>query len=365
MGKRYKAADIWRAIALLVMMVYHAWVLAGSPLISNCLVSNIVRLGGELGVTLFFVLSGFGIYYSIRANCERNVSFHWKEYLWARFKRIYPNYFFAIILALGLTNAAVYLQFGRIKDILLHLVFLHNFFPESHGSIISVLWTMGVIVQFYLLAPLLYKPIQKNKAVALSLSIVFSIFAKYLIFHIILPNYEVPVIYYFIFSRQIYSALDNFVIGMFLAALVEKDRKAKNRKNIVEEILGFGILFLWCEWGNRNGVYSDNITGYVWHSGLAMCLAFILYFAITAQRTYSNRISKFLLWIAKYEYGIYIWHYLVMENILNRSNIYMDMVSNGLYCYLILLLLIPAIAIGFIISKAVDALTVEVLNNQH
>ncbi|MBV8727331.1 MAG: acyltransferase, partial [Candidatus Eremiobacteraeota bacterium] len=44
---------------------------------------------------------------------------------------------------------------GVVRDIVTHVLFIHNWFADTYGSINGVLWTLGVEVQFYVVFPLL------------------------------------------------------------------------------------------------------------------------------------------------------------------------------------------------------------------
>lgn len=159
--KRNKSIDILRAGALLIVLTYHLWVLTGSVAIMLPIVDTIVPLGGELGVTLFFLLSGYGIYYSLKITEQKNGKIKYLVFLKKRLKRILPQYYFNLIFLLLFTGAAVYLSVEHILDILTHFLLIHNLFPDYHGAINGVLWTMGVIFQFYLVAIPIYSFIKK------------------------------------------------------------------------------------------------------------------------------------------------------------------------------------------------------------
>lgn len=62
--KRIKNIDLLRAGAILYIMLYHCYVLSGQPWQAHTAIHTILTLGGEVGVTLFFLLSGYGIYLS-------------------------------------------------------------------------------------------------------------------------------------------------------------------------------------------------------------------------------------------------------------------------------------------------------------
>lgn len=363
MKRKYTGADIYRTVALLWVMCYHCWVMMGYPAINNTILLVAVKLGGEIGVTLFFILSGFGIYFSIASNESRNGMFRWGQYLKARAKRICPNYYFSLLLVMAFTGSAAYVGINGIWDILAHLLFVHNLSVSTHGSINGVLWTMGVIVQFYLFAPLLYKSVKKHPYLTLFFSIAFSILIKIILFHYILNGWDVQPVIRFIWSRQVFSSMDNFVIGMFAAwtCANSKGLLKSTRKNIFPEIL-LGICLIGvCLSGDRLGIHTDNLSGYIFHSALAICLGGMLLCACSS-RKYEGRISKGVLWLADNEYGIYIYHLCIVENLMQNSYFLQTCNGRGLgivgggICILI------AIIVGSVLAKSVDSLFISIWN---
>ena len=106
---------------------------------------------GWLGVTLFFVLSGFCIHYSTRL---RPGTFSARDFFWRRFLRLYPAYLVALAVTgvLDLWLPSKYLNFWQFP---VHLLLIHNFFNETFFGINSAFWSLAVEAQFYLLYPLL------------------------------------------------------------------------------------------------------------------------------------------------------------------------------------------------------------------
>lgn len=117
---RYRSLDIWRGVACLAVIVYHAGFVVGAGEIDadgdgigrwgRLAYLGAVRLM-SLGVPIFFVISGYCIAASADASARR------KESAWAflrrRFRRIYPPYWAALagfvmvaagLDALGLSN---------------------------------------------------------------------------------------------------------------------------------------------------------------------------------------------------------------------------------------------------------------------
>lgn len=98
---RYESLDIWRGVACLAVVVFHATrYLADEPpagAIARAVVAATSRL--EIGVPLFFVISGYCISASMEAGS-------WTEggaraFLWKRLRRIYPPYWVFLACALG------------------------------------------------------------------------------------------------------------------------------------------------------------------------------------------------------------------------------------------------------------------------
>lgn len=361
MEKKYIGADIYRTVALMWVMCYHCWVMMGYPAINNSIALLMVKLGGEIGVTLFFILSGFGIYFSIASNVSRNGRFCWRQYLGARAKRICPNYYFSLLLVMAFTGSAVYVSMNGIKDILAHSLFVHNLFVSTHGSINGVLWTMGVIVQFYILAPLIYKLITKHPYIILAVSIIFSMLAKVLLFHYILSGSEVQPVIRFIWSRQIFSSLDNFVVGMFVAWICFNSKGILNRKNVLLEILFIAGLIGVCFLGDKMGIHTDTRSGYVFHSALAVCLGGMLLCACSF-RKYHGRLSKGILWIAHNEYGIYLYHLCIVDNMVHNSYFLQTCNERGFSIAVGGVCIVTAVIVGSILAKGMDSLFEKMLS---
>jgi peptidoglycan/LPS O-acetylase OafA/YrhL len=110
---------------------------------------------GQVGVALFFVISGFCIRLPLaRARAaDSAVRLDLGDYLSHRAWRILPPYWLAIGVAVVVgAFSPVFPLDGthRPLDIALHLVGLHTLWPASFASINGVFWTIGLEMQFYL-----------------------------------------------------------------------------------------------------------------------------------------------------------------------------------------------------------------------
>ncbi|MDE5873309.1 MAG: acyltransferase, partial [Lachnospiraceae bacterium] len=303
--------DIFRALSLLLVFFYHCWVCLGAYQIKIPIINYLILLGGELGVTAFFMLSGYGIFSSLDRT-DKTISF--KDFMVKRLKRVAPQYYLNLFVVLVFTSSAVYMGKEYIANILAHIFFVHNFKPEYSGAINGVLWTMAVIFQFYIIAIPLFKLIKKAGVPIVLLSVPVTIVIKMSVFKLIaaVPEYNGNFgAYGFWAGRQLITALDNFVLGMGVAYISKKKKWRGNALPVCMIITGLTLLYGVMLYGIKNGIHTNNISGYTWHSMVAVALGIVMYgFAFLKYKYFI--ISKLLKWIAKYEYGIYLWHLVII-----------------------------------------------------
>lgn len=121
-------------------------------------------LSSALAVKSFFIISGFLIFMSY----ENSISV--KNYFLKRIRRIYPAYFFVVILFaligyfLSSYSFVNYFSFQWIKYVFFNLIYLNFMSPNLPGvfdgnliqAINGALWTLKIEVFFYLSVPLIF-----------------------------------------------------------------------------------------------------------------------------------------------------------------------------------------------------------------
>ena len=133
--------DSIRAIAVMLVMISHF--IPGS--------SAIAPLGG-IGVRLFFVLSGFLITRILLDYRDRPIESALKTFYFRRFLRIFPLFYFALLVSYAMDFGAVRSTIGW------HVTYLTNFLIYSRGEFpaaVTHFWSLAVEEQFYLVWPLL------------------------------------------------------------------------------------------------------------------------------------------------------------------------------------------------------------------
>jgi peptidoglycan/LPS O-acetylase OafA/YrhL len=127
------------------------------------LLRDAVFLRGEIGVSLFFVLSGFLITYLLLKEKALTGSIDIRAFYIRRALRIWPLYFIVLICTFviyPLVKRALGYPAIIVGNWVYHLLFLNNFDVLRKGMgrdpmSIDITWSVGIEEQFYLFWPLL------------------------------------------------------------------------------------------------------------------------------------------------------------------------------------------------------------------
>lgn len=208
---------------------------------------------------------------------------------------------------------------------------------------------MGVIAQFYLVAPVLCKALRKNGYLTLALSISVTVVAKIAIYCVLYQQMETPGWYAFYAGRQLLTALDNFVVGMFAAWFVQKYPSILNHwRAWLLAIAGFVVQLFVCSFGLSHGIHTNNFSGYSWHTLVAFTIGLIM-IGLSYAPEMSHGADAILQFLAKHEYVIFLWHLPVYDNLIQRSELIMRHTTS--FSGIILLVMAATLA-GVILSNA-------------
>jgi peptidoglycan/LPS O-acetylase OafA/YrhL len=356
---RNKNVDIFRAVALLLVVIYHGWVLMGSVPLRPSFLMLVVMLGGEIGVTAFFALSGYGIYHSLWRMEATIGKISYKDYWVKRIRRIGPQYYFCIVVIVlfsQLLSRDNYLSVNGLRNIVTHLFFIHNLFPAYNGAINGVLWTMGIIVQFYVVAPLIYKGFRRYGIKMEIVCILFTVLMKAGMYAFVLPYTGHSDDLAFFSGRQLITALDNFTVGMCVAHVIKEGKiQLRGLVPLLVGIVSVAAVLAVCKAGLVYGIHTNNWSGYVWHSLLALGLGGILLGISYMNNSGKSLIYRIFLWLSKYEYEIYIWHLWIWSNLIAQFSEIQALASTAYTrAVFYVIYLLTSIAIGIVVAKGME-----------
>ena len=143
-GRTIPSLDGIRAVAIMVVFFAHSGL------------ENIIP--GGLGVTVFFVLSGYLITTLMRMEYDKTGSFHFQGFYLRRVLRLMPP-LFIVVAATGLLSATGLIDgrysFSGLMSVLFYFGNYHMIATHFQGAPMgmSVIWSLAVEEQYYLLFP--------------------------------------------------------------------------------------------------------------------------------------------------------------------------------------------------------------------
>mgnify|MGYP001480212118 CR=1 FL=1 len=148
---RFPALDTLRAVGALAVLTTHVGFESGAYTRYDVWGPFLARL--DLGVALFFVLSGFLLSWPYLAAAARGGRApRTGRYFWKRFLRIMPVYAVTVVLVMALTpdNAD-----ASPRDWLVTLLLANTYLDPLLPSGLTQMWSLAVEVAFYLILPAL------------------------------------------------------------------------------------------------------------------------------------------------------------------------------------------------------------------
>jgi peptidoglycan/LPS O-acetylase OafA/YrhL len=249
-----------RAVAAYFVYLHHF-----NPLKSNILGAFPRMFIDELhiGVSVFFVLSGFLISYRYMDSFEYSGNGLF-TYFKRRFTRIYPMYFIVTVITffcLFVQHPVQYFSWKKLGLLFANLTLIRGFFANMVYSLVGQGWSLTVEECFYLIAPLIFFYRKRIKIYVYPILIICAGCLLVMLGKIVtvLGFFES---YQFMFLLTFFGRCTEFIIGMYLAGVVKK----MLNKNI----------------GNNNNTkYYFTLAGIL---GIIICLCSYVYF----KANYSN-----------------------------------------------------------------------------
>lgn len=344
--------DSLRGIAILLVIMVHT-----SQNFDNLnLYVEKVSEYGQFGVQLFFVLSAFTLCYTYeKTYLKANYLFN---FFIKRFFRIFPMYYFAILmysLFNYFLNYHVFKEDYSLINIIVNMTFLNGFYYPANNNIVPGGWSIGTEMAFYMIFPLSFIFIKKN----INSNLKF----LYLFIFILMLDFIIMILIYMITGKfiqnnnflyfNLINQLPVFLIGFLLYYKLKNKRFKKYNLSInslLYFVLTFLILLLW----NFNDTFMFIIIP------LLTGLSFIFLYKIFENNDSLN--FKILRKIGELSYSMYVLHFIFAWYLTDfLKNSFENIIeSNLLYFLLLFLTILLTYAFSIFTNKYIENIGISI-----
>lgn len=301
--------DGLRALAVIGVIVYH--------------LMPAILPGGFLGVPLFLLISGYFVTGQLLRRWDRNQELDVTNFYQRRASRIHP-----VLVAMLVATSAYILLFARnllyhLRQVIItNLLGVYNWWEVFNGqsyfdrfsqqSPFTHLWTMGVLIQFYLLWPLILwgmLKLFKSKTAARRTTLVLAL----------LSALEMALLYQPQNVNRVYYGTDTRAFSLFLGCWLAfvwpherlKARLAPSSRRFLDTVgitcLVLTVIGFFALHGESKAPYYGGLFAYS-VIGMLM-LATTVHPGSRMDHWLANPVCQ---WIGRRSYGIYVYQYPVM-----------------------------------------------------
>ncbi len=331
---RLEGIDLLRGIAVSVVVFYHFAVILG---LTDSPIFQYIYSLGLLGVPLFFIISGYLIYRSIDYSISnKGIKVGLKQYAYHRLFRILPAYYFnfavVLIMATFVISVDYLYSLGFVKQIIAHLTFLSFFMYRDSGlGINGAYWTLSIEMLWYIVAPLFFIYIKKDRYLVLLFilsflyltGIDFSLYDSIFNLDKQASDYF-PLLFYI--SFQLPGQLIYFIAGIFIYKYFNKQRSLSLSVQYFLSILSISFF-----------IYVSNQNYF--QTSFAIRNFFILFTVVVLFiLMYQSKLKWMggLEWIGKISYSLYLWHMPILytmkqTDILTHLNLWLVIIVFSIF----------------------------------
>ncbi|MDX8570048.1 acyltransferase [Elizabethkingia sp. HX QKY] len=307
---KYDALTGMRAIAAIMVFVYH-----NRKYWRNDLPWVVMRFISEwhIGVTVFFVLSGFLLAYRYQDKPLESKKDYLK-YILLRIARIFPLYW--ILLSFYFLDT----EYSKNVDTyFLQYSLLYSLFDGYVLTGIVQAWSLNVEFFFYLLSPVLFLLLKKSWKYCVSLMLGLFLLSCAIGYGLHWYNANPKGFFYplnFIMSNTFFGRSTEFFFGMLLAYIMKQENKVNTLLKLKNPTLYGGLLMLLFTiaiafFARNNFVHGvERWEGRLIHELFLPVGIALFFWGLMSEKTWISRFlsTKFLILLGNASFVFYLIH---------------------------------------------------------
>jgi peptidoglycan/LPS O-acetylase OafA/YrhL len=299
---RLDALTSFRFFAALMVFLFHVEIFSKYQL-------------GYIGVSFFFILSGFILTYNYSSKLRSLDRTNIKKFYIARLTKIYPIHLITFILAIPyyffipLKHDPILYIFQGLTNLLL----IHSWIPFGNISFNGVSWSLSDEMFFYLIFPLVIIFLQKFKTrKRVLISTLVSIYVLLLFVLLLMPinnNFAIWFAYYFPLTRSLEFGV-GILLGLFFLRVVNKLSELSTLFFTIFEIISLSLLVM--------TIYlSDAIPQNLRYGTAFIPFMSLLIISFAFQKGKISKLisNKLFIYLGEISFSFYMLHNLILSYI--------------------------------------------------
>jgi peptidoglycan/LPS O-acetylase OafA/YrhL len=290
-----------RAIAIMLVVVSH--LVQSQSFLGSNLTGHLVELG-QLGVRIFFVLSGFLITTLLLKELDTDGHIRLGRFYFRRTLRIFPPYY-TLIFVTGLLAAVGWVQLNQ-GDIFHALSYTSNYYPTAWS--LGHSWSLSVEEQFYLLWPATLLLLGKKRGIWVALAMLVLCPLIRLFYWKFVPDTG-------IIEFRFEAIADYLAVGCVLAGTRGwlREQRLYQRLQHSKLMLLLPLIILFITYLGRTRLVE--VVSMVGMTVMIISIAACLDYCVTNHSGRIGRVlnSKPLVRVGAMSYSIYLWQQLFLN----------------------------------------------------
>ncbi|CAD5693658.1 DNA injection protein [Escherichia coli] len=295
-----------RMFAALGVFVSHLGILSQSS-ISQFNIASKYFFNGYVGVTFFYILSGFIINYSFSKHMAEG-SFSNKDFIVFRLARLFPVHIVSLICVLAIFGYMNNFEAANKEALIYNALLMQSFIPSSdyYFSFNPVSWSISCEMFFYLSFCFIVRFKSKHLLAVLLLVLIVNVY--------FLSNPPVNISQHWLFYINPFFRIGDFIIGVLICRLF-LDKKLNPKPTVCSSMEIGSLLFL--------AVTVYVATNYVLYMNIKYdilyipCMAaIVIAFAFDGGVISKMLSNRYFILLGEASFSFYMFHWMIVSKLI-------------------------------------------------